>query len=193
MQVHFQRSVKRVSERVNKNGSSKAHGAFTAIAYAIPNVKTAAHVQGLFRVLRGSDQLSCAFKILPKIKVLSEYQPEHNPDNWTACSHWCDWWMRKNHLRKLFYRYLDENSINCMQVCSPHASATWSQSSSRAFQLPPIFRLWPGGRDYKPVLKTCLKVDELDVRINRICQGRREFPAKQMSPPPWYQKKISTR
>ena len=100
--VHFQRSVKRISERVNKNTSGRAHKAFVSIAYAIPTVKTTKHVEALFRVLRGADPLSSAIDILPKVKILVEYQSEHDPRKWTACSHWCDWWTRENHLSKLY-------------------------------------------------------------------------------------------
>ena len=63
--------------------------------------KTAADVEGLFRVLRGADPLSNAIEILPNVNVLSEYQPEHDPQKWMACSYWCDWWTRKNHLSTL--------------------------------------------------------------------------------------------
>ena len=75
-----------------------AHKAFTSIAYAIPKAKTKADVEGLFQVLCGADPLSSAIKILPTVTILLEYQSEHNPQNWEACSHWCEWWMRKNHL-----------------------------------------------------------------------------------------------
>lgn len=98
--VHYQRSVKRISERLNKNAKNGAHQAFTSIGYAIPNVTKKEHVEILFKVLCGSSPLSSAIKILPKLTVLSESESEHNPDNWNACSHWVAWWMRKNHLSK---------------------------------------------------------------------------------------------
>ena len=78
-----------------------AFKAFTSIAYAIPNCDKAEDIKGLFRVLCGSDPLTLAIKILPKVTLLLEYQPEHNPSNWMACSDWCEWWTRKNHLSKL--------------------------------------------------------------------------------------------
>jgi hypothetical protein len=134
LQVHFQRSVKRVSERANKGGSSKAHKAFTSIAYEIPKAKTKAAVEGLFRVLCGTDPLACAVKILPEVKVLVEYQSEHSPQDWVACSHWCDWWMRKNHLSE-YYCQFALGFKNVLQGCSHRATVIWSQQSLRTFQV----------------------------------------------------------
>lgn len=78
-----------------------AFKAFTSIAYAIPNCDKAEDIKGLFRVLCGSHPLTLAIKILPKVTLLSEYQLEHNPSNWMACSDWCEWWTIKNHFSKL--------------------------------------------------------------------------------------------
>lgn len=99
--MHYQRSVKRISEQVNKNIAGKPHKAFTSIAYAIPNVHKKEHVETLFHVLSGLAPLSSAIKILPEMEVLKTYESEHDPSNWKACSHWVSWWMRKNHLSKL--------------------------------------------------------------------------------------------
>ena len=55
-----------------------AFKAFTSIAYAIPNCDKAEDIKGLFRVFCGSDPLTLATKILPKVTLLSEYQLEHN-------------------------------------------------------------------------------------------------------------------
>ena len=55
--VHYQRSVKRVCERVNKGYSTLAHKAFNIIAYAIPTETTQSHVESLFQVLCGEKPL----------------------------------------------------------------------------------------------------------------------------------------
>lgn len=104
LQVHYQRSVKRVSEKVNKGSSTLAHQVFTTIGYAIPATKTKEDVDTLFQVLCGAESLSCAIKILPESKSLFEkYQSEHDADTWTKCTHWCEWWTRPNHLSKSDY------------------------------------------------------------------------------------------
>ena len=50
--VHFIRSVKRVSERVNKN-NPKSHKAFMAVANLIPNSATREESLLLFDILSG--------------------------------------------------------------------------------------------------------------------------------------------
>lgn len=55
MQVHFQQSVKRVCEWVNKHEAG--YRAFTTIGYNIPKVDTPEKVQALFAVLAGEEPL----------------------------------------------------------------------------------------------------------------------------------------
>ena len=99
IQVHYQRSVKRVSERTNKVGSLGCR-AFQHIGYEIPRAKSKEDVENLFAVLAGDKPLATACSILGSPKVLSDYAPEHDVSKWKACSHWRDWWMRENHLSK---------------------------------------------------------------------------------------------
>lgn len=99
--MHFQRSVKRVSGKVNKGISTLAHQAFIAIGYAIPTCKSKEDVETLFQVLCGAKSLTCAIKIvLESSSLLNKYQPEHRTEAWVRCAHWCDWWTRPNHLSK---------------------------------------------------------------------------------------------
>jgi len=98
LQVHYQRSVKRVCDKVNKSSSPLAHKAFIAIAYAIPTAKNKDHVETLFKVLCGAKPLMSAIEILPKPSPVKEYLPDHRNNKWKACQHWCNWWMRPNHL-----------------------------------------------------------------------------------------------
>ena len=92
--------MKRVSDKINKGLSTKAYKAFTTIAYAIPAAKTKKDVESLFRVLSGTEPLSVAISVLPNPSTLKEYESEHKMENWEQCSHWCEWWMRPNHLSK---------------------------------------------------------------------------------------------
>lgn len=100
--VHFTRSVKRVSERINKR-DSLANKAFTTIAYNITNMTSNGDVQVLFDVLAGKRELREAVALCAKSTVLESYAKDggHNPDSWKACSHWAEWWQRDRHLRKL--------------------------------------------------------------------------------------------
>ena len=99
--MHFQRSVKRVSGKVNKGYSTLAHQTFTTIGYAIPACKSRKDVETLFEVLRGAKSLTSAIEIMPESSpLLKKYQPEHNTESWVKCTHWCDWWTRPNHLSK---------------------------------------------------------------------------------------------
>ena len=110
LQVHFQRSVKRVSDKVNKGSSTKAYKAFTTIAYAIPTAKTKTEVESIFQVLCGAKPLSAAISNLPESSILKEYEPEHDMESWKPCSHWCDWWMRPNHLSKITSHFFYSNT-----------------------------------------------------------------------------------
>ena len=83
---------------MNKGSSTKAYKAFTTIDYAIP---TKTEVESIFQVLCGAKPLSAAISILPESSILKEYEPEHDMESWKPCSHWCDWWMRPNHLSKI--------------------------------------------------------------------------------------------
>lgn len=112
--MHFQRSVKRVSDRVNKGSSTRAYKAFTTIAYSIPTSKSKADVETLFKVLCGEKPLSEAIRIMPGSSVLKEFQAEYNMENWKSCSHWCEWWMRPNHLSKNAIQ-LQNNTMKAMQ------------------------------------------------------------------------------
>lgn len=96
-QVHYQRSVKRVAERLNK-GSGLGFKAFTTIGYAIPKAVSKEDVITLFDVLCGKKALSAAIDILPEAILLLEYKNDHNPENWKPGSSWRDWWCRSNHL-----------------------------------------------------------------------------------------------
>lgn len=99
MQVHYQRSVKRVSERTNKVGSP-GYKAFLHIGYEIPKAKTKKDVEDLFAVLARDKPLAVACSILNSAKVLTDYAAEHDPQKWKLSSHWCAWWMREKHLSK---------------------------------------------------------------------------------------------
>ena len=99
LQVHFQRSVKKVSEKVNRC-HSLAHQAFTTIGYAILSAKSKEDVILLFQVLGGTEPLSTAISILPQSSVLKEYESTHKQEKWSACSNWSKWWMRPTHLGK---------------------------------------------------------------------------------------------
>ena len=94
VQVHYQCSVKRVCERVNKGYSTLTHKAFTTIANAIPTVTTQCHVETILQVLCSEKPLQSAIEILPKALVLEEYRTEHRNEKWKTCKHWCNWWMR---------------------------------------------------------------------------------------------------
>ena len=100
--VHFIRSVKRVSERVNK-GDSLANKAFTTIACNITKMTSTKDVRLLFDVLAGKRELREGLALLTPSSVLEGYMKSgcHNLDFWKACSHWAEWWQRDRHLRKL--------------------------------------------------------------------------------------------
>ena len=66
----------------------------------IPAAKTKVHVETLFKVLYGDKPVSSAPEILPKSQMLKEYQPEHKLNKWKLCTHWRDWWMKPNYIRK---------------------------------------------------------------------------------------------
>ena len=73
VQVHFQRSVKRVAERANKAHSKDGYKAYTSIAYCIPQRDKAEDVITLFEVLGGQRPLEDAISLLPDNKVLQNY------------------------------------------------------------------------------------------------------------------------
>lgn len=98
--VHFIRSVKRVSERVNK-GNPDAHKAFTTIAYQIPDAATEKNALTIFEVLAGERELSDALAICQHGSILEKYAKEHLPQTWASLRHWVDWWKRPRHLSKL--------------------------------------------------------------------------------------------
>lgn len=97
--VHFTRSVKRVSDRVNKN-NNLAHKAFTTIAYQIPHVSAEDEVLTLFDVLSGKTDISHAIPLCQETNALQQYAPSHNPSKWKELEHWAEWWKRPKHLRK---------------------------------------------------------------------------------------------
>ena len=98
--VHFARSVKRVSEQVNKN-QPQAYKAFTTIAYAIPHQITQEDVHTLFDVLEGNTGIEAALPLCEQQhSMLLEYSKSHNPATWKPCSHWVKWWKRDRHLSK---------------------------------------------------------------------------------------------
>ena len=97
--VHFIRSVKRVSERINK-GSPLARKAFTAIAYHIPKAATPEDVTTLFNVLAGEEDVSEAAAIMPECSVVQQCSQEHKARLWKEAMHWAEWWKCPRHLRK---------------------------------------------------------------------------------------------
>lgn len=97
------RSVKRVSERVNRR-NEQGHQVFTTIGYAIPKAKTREDVLTLFKVLCGEADLHSAAKILGS-DIVSDYAKKHSPDDWKVLSHWSDWWTRARHLGKMITTY----------------------------------------------------------------------------------------
>lgn len=84
--VHFTRSVKRVSERVNKN-NLLAHKAFTTIAYQIPNALTEADALCLFDVLAGESDISNALALCHHGSTLMQYAEVHHPETWKPLKH----------------------------------------------------------------------------------------------------------
>ena len=95
--VHFIRSVKRVSERINK-GSPLPQKAFTAIAYHIPKATTPEDVTTLFYVLAGED-VSEAVALMPECSIVQQCSKEHKLRLWKAM-HWTEWWKPPRHFRK---------------------------------------------------------------------------------------------
>ncbi len=85
LQVHFMRSVKRVSERVNRR-NEQGHQVFTTIGYAIPKAKSQEDVLTLFRVLCWEADLQSAAAILGS-DVVSEYTHRHCPEDWKVLWH----------------------------------------------------------------------------------------------------------
>ena len=103
-QVHFTRSVKRVSERINK-GNHLAHKAFTTIAYQIPKAKSAEHVIKLFSILAGEVDISEAAAICGlQQKSLESYAKSYSPSSWQGCKHWVKWWRRAKQLSKFAWQ-----------------------------------------------------------------------------------------
>ena len=94
------RSVRRVAQKVNR-GSRLGVQAFTAIGYKLLEVTDTEEVSTLFDVLGGKRPLSDALKLMPKSRILKEYNTRHNPKSWEECSHWVEWWTRERHLREL--------------------------------------------------------------------------------------------
>ena len=97
-QVHFTRSVKRVSECVNK-GNHLAHKAFTTIAYHIPKAKSPEHVMKLFSILAGEADISEAAAICGQQRSLDLYTKSHSPSSWQGCKYWVKWWRRPKQLK----------------------------------------------------------------------------------------------
>ena len=89
-QVHYQRLVKRVAERLNK-GSGLGFKAFTSIGYAIAKAVSNQDVITLFDVLCGKKALSAVINILPEAILLLKYKNDRNPENWKLGSSWRDW------------------------------------------------------------------------------------------------------
>ncbi len=78
--VHFSRSVKRVSERVNK-GNPSAYRAFTTIAYQLPDADTQ-DVLTLFEVLAGEREIDDALPICQHSTALEKYGKQHKLETW---------------------------------------------------------------------------------------------------------------
>lgn len=111
--VHFARSVKRVSEQVNKS-QPLAYKAFTTIAYAIPHQSAQKDVHTLFDVLEGKADIETALPLCEKQhSALLEYAKSHSPAAWNSCTHWVKWWRRDRHLSKccalIFMPYINFN------------------------------------------------------------------------------------
>ena len=121
-QVHFTRSVKRVSERINK-GNPLAHRAFTTIAYTIPKATSRKDVLLLFNILAGDTSIDKAFSLCKGSSTLKTYAKSHQASVWKTCHHWASWWVQPKHLRK--YQFLGITLLLKMniylQVCLPPA------------------------------------------------------------------------
>ena len=98
LQVHFQRSVKRVSEKVNRRNEA-GHRVFTTIGYNIPKVDTQEEVLTLFAVLAGEEPLLTAATLLKSDEIKS-YTSDHNIDDWKVLKFWKQWWTKPKHLGK---------------------------------------------------------------------------------------------
>ena len=83
-QVHYTRSVKRVSKRINK-GNHLAIKAFNAIAYHIPKASSPEQVTFLFDVLAGEADI--AIDICNSTSSLRKYADTHVRGSWQGCKH----------------------------------------------------------------------------------------------------------
>ena len=102
-QVHFTRSVKWVSERVNK-GNPLAHKAFATIAYHTLKAKFSEHVMKLFSILAGEADISEAAVICDhQQKSLDLYTKSHSLSSWQGCKHWVKWWRCPKQLSKFVH------------------------------------------------------------------------------------------
>ena len=56
----------------------------------------------LFEVLHGAKEIEAALEFIPKKQksIVREYAPKHDAEAWKPATHWCEWWMRSQHLRK---------------------------------------------------------------------------------------------
>ena len=101
--VHFTRSVKRVSERINK-GNPLAHKAFTNIAYTIPKAVSRKDVLLLFSVLAGDKSIENVLTLFKGSSTLKTYAKNHQPSLWKSCHHWASWWTQPKHLCKYNFK-----------------------------------------------------------------------------------------
>ena len=98
IQVHFMRSVKCVSQKLNK--SSPGHQAYTTIGCAIPKYSDREEVQIFFDILSRAKEIEEAIKVIPDQSCLKKYAPSHDPTLWKPAEKWCQCWTCEYHLRK---------------------------------------------------------------------------------------------
>lgn len=91
------RSVKKVADRI-KNCSLESRRVFVGLGYAIPNAETKEDVDTLFKVMCGEGCLKDASKFLPDNDCTKAYIQIHDPNQWSVCKHWSEWWRRPRHL-----------------------------------------------------------------------------------------------
>lgn len=98
-QVHYTRSVKGVSECINK-GNPLAIKAFNTIAYHIPQASFPQQVAFLLKVLAEEADIAKALNICKASSSLLKYAGTHVPNIWKSCKHWIGWWTKPKRLSK---------------------------------------------------------------------------------------------
>ena len=96
------RSVKKVADRL-KECSDESRRVFLDLGYAILDAETKEEVESLFKVLCGEGGLEEVVEFLPNGARVQNYIRQHNPDHWSKCRKWSEWWRRPRHLSKPTY------------------------------------------------------------------------------------------